>query len=46
MSNTNPVLYPLHLAIEPFLEGPCSTADKMGQLRILHTAVHTKCDTS
>ena len=30
----------------PFWKGPASQLIKRGQLRILHAAVHTKCDTS
>ena len=46
MSNTNTVLFQIHLAIGD-LSG-MGTAPQMiirGQLRILHAAVHTKCNT-
>ena len=35
-----PIRFKIHFTFrsEPFLEGPCSIADKKGQLRILHAA--------
>ena len=46
MSNTNLVLFPIHLAIGAFSGmGTAPQMIKRGQLRILHAAVHTKCNT-